>query len=115
MTQMRMALPLVETMIADATNTVHINGAVDVTFSGTFSLNTKAQLRNDITSVTTLNDSWTRTDGYKLTATSHDVTKTTPVYSAGTCNNTACHNATPMQWGQQGPLQCMVCHIGLPK
>jgi len=104
-------------MIVEPTNSVHVNGAVDVTFSTPLNLKTKAQLRDNIATVPTLDDSWTRSNGYKkLTPTvSHDVTKTTPVYSAGTCSSTACHNSTPMQWNQAGPLQCMVCHIGLPK
>jgi hypothetical protein len=104
-------------MIVEPTNTVHINGAVDVTFSTPLNLKTKAQLRDNIATVPTLDESWSRSNGYKqLTPTvSHDQTKTTPVYSAGTCSSTACHNSTPMQWNQAGPLQCMVCHIGLPK
>jgi len=104
-------------MIVDPANVTHINGSVDVTFSTPLNLKTKAQLRDNIATVSTVDESWTRSNGYKrLTpSVSHDQSKTTPVYSAGTCTNTACHNATPMQWGQAGPLQCMVCHLGLPK
>ena len=104
-------------MIVDPANTVHVNGNVDVDFITPLNLKTKAQLRDSLSTVPTLDNSWTRSNGYKkLTPTvSHDQTKTTPIYSAGTCNNTACHNGTPMQWGQAGPLQCMVCHLGVPK
>lgn len=109
--------PLKGTMAVAPANTNHVDGSVDVTFPNPLNLKTKAQLRDDIATVPTLNDSWSRSNGYKkLTPTvSHDLTRTTPVYSAGTCSSTACHNATPMQWNQTGPLQCMVCHIGLPK
>lgn len=101
----------------EADNTVHVDGNVDVVFISPLNLNTKAQLRDSITAVPTLDNSWTRTTGYKkLTpSVSHDASKGTPVYSAGTCSNTACHNQTPMQWNQAGPLQCMVCHLGLTK
>ncbi len=102
-------------MDIDQQNTVHVNGNIDVTFAEPLNLKTKAQLRDDITTVPSLNASWTRLGGYKQWSTSADITKTTPTYSAGTCLSTACHNAMPMQWGQAGPLQCMVCHIGLPK
>ncbi|MBI5099393.1 MAG: CxxxxCH/CxxCH domain-containing protein [Nitrospirae bacterium] len=104
--------PLKGKMITDLANTTHINGTPNVAFASPINLNSRAQLRNYITTVTELDNNWTRTNGYKASD-SHDASKTTPTYSGGACLSTACHNGTPMQWGQAGPLSCNVCHKGL--
>jgi len=105
-------------MTVDSANTTHINGNVDVAFSGSLwgsiGVKSKAQLRDNITAISELNSNWTRQNGYKA-STSYDSSKPTPSYNAGTCLNAACHNGTPMEWSQTGPLRCAACHKGLPQ
>ncbi|MFZ2198796.1 MAG: CxxxxCH/CxxCH domain-containing protein, partial [Thermodesulfovibrionales bacterium] len=96
-----------------AGSTAHINGQVDVSF-GTFSLKSRAQVRDNITTVPELNNAWTRTNGYKAT-TSYDLSKRQPSYDLGTCSSIDCHNSTPMQWNAAGPLSCNACHKGTPQ
>lgn len=103
------------TMVVDPVSINHIDGNINVDFTPV-ALKSKAQVRDDITSVNELNTSWTRMNLYKKTdGTSHDVAKTTPTYSAGSCLTVACHNGTPMEWRAQGPLPCAACHKGLPQ
>lgn len=102
------------TMVVDSLSSNHIDGNINVDFKTPFDAKSKAQVRDNITTVGELDTSWTRTGGYKLAA-SHDVSKSTPVYSAGACLSVACHNGTPMEWRAQGPLPCAACHKGLPQ
>lgn len=106
------------TMMIDPNGTTHINGTVEVEFSSalwsTAGFKVKAQLRDNITDVPEITGNWTRNNGYKA-STSYDSSKPTPSYNAGSCLNTACHNGTPMEWGQAGPLRCAACHKGLPR
>jgi predicted CxxxxCH...CXXCH cytochrome family protein len=97
-----------------SSNTMHVNGDVDVVFMEPFDLKSRAQLRNDIATVQGVYSSWTRVHGYK-TYSSHDLAKHKPVYFGGTCSTTACHNGTQMEWRTQGPLACAACHTGLPQ
>jgi len=104
--------PLKGTMYVVTSNTSHVNGTPDVAFASPINLKSRAQVRNDITTVSELNSNWSRTNGYKATD-SYDASTTTPSYTGGACLSTACHNGTPMQWGQAGPLSCNACHKGL--
>lgn len=97
-----------------SSGTHHINGDVDVVFKQPFGFKSKTQLRNDISTVFSLNTSWTRNNGYK-TASSFESARTTPSYVGGSCSTVACHNGTPMEWRTQGPLSCSACHTGLPQ
>jgi predicted CxxxxCH...CXXCH cytochrome family protein len=60
-----------------------------------------------------LNNSWTRTNGYK-TANSTDVSNGTPTYSSGSCSSVACHNGNTVAW-TSGSLSCNACHTALPR
>ena len=101
------------TMSIAVTGTTHINGQVDVVFDPSI-VNSKAQLRDNITGVTELNNSWTRNNGYKA-ASSYDGSKTTASYNAGTktCSSVACHNGNTAQWGATN-VTCNSCHTSLP-
>jgi predicted CxxxxCH...CXXCH cytochrome family protein len=101
------------TMVISTTSTSHINGTPDVAF-GTFSVNSKSQLRDSITSVAELNNSWTRTNGYKTGATSHDSSKGAPTYAGGSCSTVDCHNGNSVSWSA-GALDCGACHTALPQ
>ena len=101
------------TTVIDAASTSHINGTPDVSFGG-FSVKSKSQLRDSIASVAELNNSWTRTNGYKA-ASSFDASKRTPAYTGGTCSTVDCHNGNPVSWSTAGPLSCGACHTALPQ
>lgn len=101
-------------MSIDALSTAHINGTPDVVFAvGT--INSKAQIRDDITSITELNNSWLRNNGYKGGATSSDGSKTIASYNPGTksCSSVACHNGNSVTWGAIN-ITCNSCHTSLP-
>lgn len=104
--------PAEGTMYVEPTNQSHVNGIVNVAFASATSLRSRAQLRDFITTVSEINTNWTRPNGYKASD-SYDAAKVTPTYSAGSCLTTACHNGTPMEWEQAGPLSCSACHKGL--
>jgi len=79
----------------------------------------KAQLRDDITKVTELNNSWTRTTAYKSVAADHDVAKVQvapndPKWASNSCSNIACHNNITATWAAPAN-NCMACHTELPK
>ncbi|MBI5075449.1 MAG: CxxxxCH/CxxCH domain-containing protein [Nitrospirae bacterium] len=102
------------TMSIDALSTTHINGTPDVGFAaGT--INSKAQIRDDITSVTELNNSWLRNNGYKGGITSSDGSKTAASYNPGSksCSSVACHNGNSVTWGAIN-ITCNSCHTSLP-
>jgi predicted CxxxxCH...CXXCH cytochrome family protein len=100
------------TMDVYSSNTNHVNGVVDVSFMTPFVIKSKAQVRDSIVTVSQLNTSWTRVNGYKNLS-SHDLSRTTPTYTAGTCLTVACHNGTRMEWSTPGPLLCAACHVDL--
>jgi len=93
----------------------HVNGTKEVVFQN-IQVKSRAQVRDDITTVTDLNASWTRTNGYKANN-SYDVAKAnlnTATYVGGTCSAVACHNGNDATW-QAPQNNCMACHTGLPK
>lgn len=103
-------------MSIDALSTAHINGTPEVVFAvGT--INSKAQLRDDITTVTELNNSWLRNNGYKGGATSSDGSQPllSPTYNPGTksCSSVSCHNGTSVTWAATN-ITCNSCHTSLP-
>jgi len=86
-------------------------GSPDVTFVPAAILS-KAQLRDNITSVAELNNSWSRTNGYKSPI-SRDSARRTPAYVSGSCSTIDCHNGNPVSWSA-GSLSCKACHTALP-
>jgi predicted CxxxxCH...CXXCH cytochrome family protein len=95
----------------------HINGQPDVVFNLS-GFKTTAQLRDDITGVTELNNNWTRTNGYKdaVTGTSHDAAKAvTPGFTAGSCSAIVCHNGNSANWTDPVANDCQKCHTALPQ
>ena len=91
-----------------AGSTVHVNGTADVAFD-TAAFRSKAQIRNDITVVPELNDSWTRSGGYKVTNAFDQGPLSSASYSSGTCSTVACHNGYDVAWDDQ-KLDCFTCH-----
>ncbi len=116
------------TEVADATNslvtadtikTMHVNGQPDVAFQAV-NVKSKAQVRDDITTVAELNTNWTRTAGnYKLGATPYDLAKnalnTGTMWNgvSKTCSNIACHNGNSVTW--TGTVTCDSCHTQVPQ
>jgi predicted CxxxxCH...CXXCH cytochrome family protein len=107
--------PFQGNMTINTAGSTHVNGTPDVVFDNFASFKSKAQVRDDITTVTELNDNWTRNNGYKA-ANSFDQGKAAvPGYAAGSCSNIACHNgiATPT-WNTGFAGNCRACHTTLP-
>ena len=100
---------------ADLDKTNHVNGAVNVAFANV-TLRSKAQVRDDITTVTSLDTYWQRNNNYKAAANSNDSSKatlnSTAGFSGGTCSTVACHNGNSVTWGNA--ISCDACHTGLP-
>jgi predicted CxxxxCH...CXXCH cytochrome family protein len=99
-------------------STAHVNGQVDVAFDAV-SVQSKAQLRDDITTVTELNESWTRQSGYKAAGSydaANNALSTATMYDSAstTCSTVACHNGNTAVWGDTG-VSCTYCHSDLPK
>ena len=100
---------------ADLVKTLHVNGTPNVAFANV-TMRPKAQVRDDITTVTDLNNTWSRTNGYKVGASSHDASKAslnTGSYAAGSCSSVACHNGNAVSW-TAGAISCDKCHTALP-
>jgi predicted CxxxxCH...CXXCH cytochrome family protein len=101
---------------ADLTKTVHVNGQPDIAFAA-IQVMSKAQIRSTITTITELNDSWTRTGGYKA-AGAYDIAKnaldTATMWTgvSKTCSNIACHNSHTVTWSST--VTCNSCHTALP-
>jgi predicted CxxxxCH...CXXCH cytochrome family protein len=102
-------------------STAHINGAVDVAFEA-INVKSKAQLRDDITTVTELNDNWDRTAsgvGYKASG-AYDQAKntlSTATMFDGTYNScaaVACHNGRSAVWTDTA-VECTYCHSNVPR
>jgi predicted CxxxxCH...CXXCH cytochrome family protein len=95
---------------------LHVNRARNVSFAAA-TIRSKAQVRNDITTVPELNNFWTRTNSYKAGASSHDASKATldvtAGYAAGTCSAVVCHNGNSVSW-TAGAITCDKCHTALP-
>jgi predicted CxxxxCH...CXXCH cytochrome family protein len=102
-------------------STAHINGAVDVAFEA-INVKSKAQLRDDITTVTELNDNWDRTAsgvGYKASG-AYDQAKnalsTATIYNStyNSCAAAACHNGRSAVWTDTA-VECTYCHSNVPR
>jgi len=119
--------PAMGTMVIDTTSTTHVNGTPNVVFANV-TMSVRAQMRDDITTLDELNENWTRTNGYKAGATSHDAAnKSLNVGSYAsatkTCTNIACHNqdvagTRSIQWTNTLPVDanlCYNCHRRLPR
>ncbi len=102
-------------MTISTAGSTHVNGTPDVVFDTFASFKSKAQVRDDITTVTELNNNWTRNNGYKA-ANSFDQGKVaTPSYAAGSCSNVSCHNGINTPTWNTGFLgDCRACHTTLP-
>jgi predicted CxxxxCH...CXXCH cytochrome family protein len=102
-------------MTINTLGATHVNGTPDVVFDSFASFKSKAQVRDDITTVTELDSNWTRNGGYKA-ANSFDQAKVaTPSYAGGSCSNVSCHNGinTPT-WNTGFVGNCRACHTTLP-
>jgi predicted CxxxxCH...CXXCH cytochrome family protein len=105
------------TMMIAPISTAHINGMPDVAFNPIQVLS-KAQIRDDITTVSELGNNWTRTSGYKAAG---SVDKAVTALNSGvmfnssskTCSNIACHNGNSVRWTDS--ISCESCHTALPQ
>ncbi|NJC88032.1 MAG: CxxxxCH/CxxCH domain-containing protein [Desulfuromonas sp.] len=109
-----------EMAMIKASSTAHLDGAKTVFFASLSGFKSKSQLRNDITTETALNNSWTRTNSYKAaTGTSYDAGKNAaPGWDAGakTCSTVDCHNGiTTPNWSAGSSANCLACHTTLPQ
>jgi predicted CxxxxCH...CXXCH cytochrome family protein len=100
-----------------AGSVTHLNASVDVAFQGV-QVRSKAQVRDDITTVTELNTSWTRISGYKAAGSNdqaNNALNTGTMFNSETrtCSTIACHNGNSITWGAKG-IGCNSCHNELP-
>ncbi len=92
----------------------HVDGTKTVAFMN-IAVKSKAQVRQDITTVPELDSNWTRTTGYKGDN-DYDLAKsnlTSDDYTDATCT-TACHNGKDATWTVPAN-DCMACHTSLPQ
>ncbi|MBI5099392.1 MAG: CxxxxCH/CxxCH domain-containing protein, partial [Nitrospirae bacterium] len=78
----------------------------------------KAQVRDDITTVTDLNENWSRTVGYKAAGAydnANNALNSGTMFNSATktCSTVACHNGNSVKWGVA--ISCNNCHTGMPK
>jgi predicted CxxxxCH...CXXCH cytochrome family protein len=89
-----------------------VNRVRDVSFAPV-TIRSKAQLFTNMTAATNYNNYWTRTNGYKTGASSHDASIATlsarAGYASGTCSTVACHSGVTVNWTDVG-LSCDKCH-----
>jgi predicted CxxxxCH...CXXCH cytochrome family protein len=99
---------------ADMVKTVHVNGQPDVVFADVL-VKSKAQVRDDITTVTELNNNWTRTGGYKAAGAYDQANNSlnTATWNGTTCSSIACHNGITTTWSST--LTCTGCHTRVPQ
>jgi predicted CxxxxCH...CXXCH cytochrome family protein len=103
-------------MVIAALTTTHLNGTADVALNA-ISVKSKAQLRDDITTVAEINESWDRTAsgaGYKAAGAydqARSALSTATMYNStnNTCSAVACHNGNTAVWGDSG-MSCNYCH-----
>ncbi|MBI4827080.1 MAG: CxxxxCH/CxxCH domain-containing protein, partial [Nitrospirae bacterium] len=104
-----------------ASATTHVNGTPDVAFNA-INVKSKAQVRDNITTITDLNQSWNRAASgvsYKA-AGAYDqanIALNTPTMFdniTNTCSTVACHNGNSVKWGDTG-VTCNNCHTDLTK
>jgi predicted CxxxxCH...CXXCH cytochrome family protein len=100
---------------SDLDKSKHVNGTPDIAFVNA-TIRSRAQIRDDITTVSELNTYWQRNNSYKAGATSHDSSKatlsSTASFSSGTCSSVACHNGNSVNWNTN--ITCDACHTTLP-
>jgi len=94
----------------------HLNGAANLAFAGS-TPKSRAQVRDDISTVAALNNNWSRPgSSYKTGATPYDTARfnlSSGSFNAGhTCSNITCHNGYPATWGTTA--SCTTCHMELP-
>jgi predicted CxxxxCH...CXXCH cytochrome family protein len=106
-------------MVIDAGSTTHVNGTPDIALNP-INIRSKAQIRNDITTITELDNNWDRTVsgvGYKAAGAfdeSKNALNTATDYNSGTTScAVACHNGNALNWGSSS-VSCDSCHTGLP-
>jgi predicted CxxxxCH...CXXCH cytochrome family protein len=90
----------------------HVNGVVNVGFDA---VNAVSRAQISPASFNAYSTIWTRTNGYKVDATSVDVSKnllSAGSFAGGTCSTIACHNNGTPAWGG-GKLSCVDCHSKL--
>ena len=90
----------------------HVAGGSPVVSFAPSPILSSAQLRDNITTVAELNNSWSRANGYKR-ANSRDSSRRTPSYASGSCSSIDCHNGNTVAWSA-GSLSCKACHTALP-
>ena len=99
-----------------ADSAYHVNGTADIALDSVI-VKSKAQLRDDITTVTELNENWTRDAvGYKAAGANdaaNNALSTATMYdsTSNTCT-TACHNSNSATWSDTG-VSCTYCHTDL--
>jgi predicted CxxxxCH...CXXCH cytochrome family protein len=108
--------PLQGNMAINTGGSTHLNTQPDVVFDTLSSYKSRAQLRDDITTVTELNDNWTRNGGYKAAGSFDQMKVATPSYAGGACSNVSCHNGiTTPTWTTGFAGDCSKCHTSLPQ
>ena len=97
---------------ASLNKTLHVNRNREVSFAAV-TIRSKAQLFTNMTGATNYNGYWTRTNGYKTGATSHDASIATLSarggYASGTCSTVVCHSGNTVSW-TDGAISCDKCH-----
>ena len=103
---------------AIANKSFHVNGTADIAFEA-INIKSRAQIRDDITTVAELGNNWGRNaNSYKTGLTPYDTsvdalnTATMWVESTKTCNNISCHNGKQATWNS-GSNSCSSCHASL--
>jgi len=97
-----------------ANKQLHVDGNKQVSFAMT-SFKSKAQLRDDISVVNSLNNSWSRIDGYKL-ANRYDQARVlnAPNWNGTSCSTVDCHNGQTATWTDSS-VSCTYCHTSTPQ
>ncbi|NJC88026.1 MAG: CxxxxCH/CxxCH domain-containing protein [Desulfuromonas sp.] len=111
-----------ELAVIKVSSSAHLDGAPTVTFASLSGFKSKAQIRDDITTVASLNTSWSRVSGdyKKATGLGYDSGKNVvPGWNSGakTCSTVDCHNGilTPA-WGTVSASgNCSACHASVPQ
>jgi predicted CxxxxCH...CXXCH cytochrome family protein len=120
-----------ELTLINIAGSTHVNGQADVTFANFAGFKSKAQVRNDITSVPELTGSWARYNtagldntAYKKVNSFDQAKNATPNYNSAlmSCSTVDCHNGYPSDWDAQGDIDagtyvsdCMACHKQMPQ
>jgi predicted CxxxxCH...CXXCH cytochrome family protein len=100
-----------DNMVIDGSSTVHVNGTPNVVFANV-TMKSKAQIRDNIATVTELSNNWTRDAvGYKAAGAFDQANSPLNAgsYSAGTCSSIVCHNGYDATWTDTAK-SCDYCH-----